>query len=446
MRDLTFLGASSDIVTGSSYLLNDDKGGILIDMGMFQGTEETEKLNHKELTFDASKVHTVLLTHAHLDHVGRLAMLVRNGFTGKIYMTPATRALAEVVMLDAAKIALGDIDRPVLYGEEDVFNTLSKIQIVDYHQKFKIGESEIHFRDAGHILGSASILINDGKQKIIFSGDLGNSPDNIVKPTEFFEEGDLVIMESTYGDKNHPLDNPDETIQREINLIEQTGATLLVPSFAIERTQVLLHKINHLKKSGLIRPETRVYLDSPMALKATDIYKAFPDLFNEEMKTHYETGHPFDFDGLRVIENVNDSRKIKRDKDPKVIISGSGMMAGGRILNHAIEYLPYQQTRLLIVGFQAEGTIGRQIAEGARIVEIYDRKVKVNAHKTELYSMSAHADQHALLKWLGHIRGVKKVFLTHGEKIQRDTLAEKIKNELSINEVEKPLLDQTFNL
>ena len=446
MNDLKFLGASSDIVTGSSYLLNTKSGGLLIDMGMFQGDEELDKLNAKPLTFDPKEVHSVLLTHAHLDHVGRLAMLVKHGFKGKIYMTPATRALAEVVMLDAAKIALNNSEeKPILYGEEDVFNTMSLIKVIDYHQNFEVDGLKIHFRDAGHILGSASIMI-EGDKKLVFSGDLGNSPDDIVRPTEFFEQADLVVMESTYGDKNHPEDNPDLTIQREINAIEESGSTLLIPSFSIERTQVLLHKINHMKADGLIKRETKVYLDGPMGIKATDIYKAFPDLYNQEMTQHYESGLPFDFPGLHIVEQAKDSKRVKKDNGPKVIIAGSGMMSGGRIMSHAIDFLPDSRNRLLIVGFQAEGTAGRHITEGAKVIKIFDKTVRVNASVTELYSMSAHADQKALMKWLREIKGVQKVFLTHGEKVQRDTLAEKIKNELGLAAVEKPILDQVFNL
>lgn len=447
MREITFLGASSDIVTGSNYIVTDNDGyGIVVDFGMFQGDRHTDQLNYDQLTFNPVDIHSVLLTHAHLDHVGRLPMMTKYGFRGRIYMTAATKALAEVVMLDSAKIAMHDNDKPILYNKEDVYDTLERIDLVSYDEEFELGKVKVKFKDAGHILGSASISLDDGHKKLVFSGDLGNSPEEIVKPTDYFDSADHVVLESTYGDKDHPEDNPDETIQKEINAIEKTNATLLIPSFSIERTQVLLHKIDHMKRDGRVKNETKVYLDSPMAIKATDIYKAFPDLYNQEMKDHVEKDAPFDFPGLRVIERSKDSKRIKNKKEARVIIAGSGMMAGGRILNHAIDFLGNPENRLLIVGFQAEGTYGRKIIEGAKKLKIYGKQVDMRAHLTELYSMSAHAGQSNLMKWVSKLKGAKKVFLTHGEKAQRDTLAQKIKNNLDIKQVEKPMLKQSFLL
>lgn len=447
MKSITFLGASSDIVTGSSYIVTHSNGTrTMIDMGMFQGDEKTDAYNYKPLIFDPKKVQNILLTHAHLDHVGRLPMMVKHGFRGNIYMTAPTKALAEVVLLDSAKIALNEHTKPILFNEQDVYDTLNRIKIIQYDEVFQVNGTSIKYKDAGHILGSASISMWGENKKLIFSGDLGNSPDNVVRPTDYFEEGEYVVMESTYGDKNHPHDNPDETIQKEINLIEQTGATLLIPSFSIERTQVLLHKIDHMKKEGKVKNETKVYLDSPMGIKATDIYRSFPELFNDEMQSHTEQDEPFEFPGLNVIESPKDSKKIKKTSGPKVIIAGSGMMAGGRILNHAIDFLPIPSTRLLIVGFQAEGTHGKEITMGAKSIKIYDQTVAVKASVTELYSMSAHADQDNLMKWIEKVKGAKKVFLTHGEKVQRETLSEKIKKELGITSVERPSISQTFEL
>lgn len=447
MKYLRFFGASSGIVTGSNYLLTDEKGyGIVVDMGMFQGSEEIEKHNYEPLQFDAREVHSMLLTHAHLDHVGRLPMLTRNGFTGKIYATAATKALAEVVLFDSAKINSQDVDRPLLYTEDDVHDTLQKFEIVKIDQEFEIGSAKITYKNAGHILGSASIVVEDAGKRIIFSGDLGNSPQLIEKPTQMIDEGDIVIMESTYGDRNHPEEDPTKIIQQEINIAEEKNSTLLIPSFSIERTQVLLNIIKVMKKQGKVRNDTVVYLDSPMAIRATDIYKNFSNLYSDYLGKIADNSDPFDFPGLKITEQGRDSRKINKRSGTKIIIAGSGMMNGGRILHHAKRWLGNHNTRLLIVGFQAENTIGRQIVEGAKVIEIDDREISVNAHVEELYSMSAHADQSKLMKWLTSINGVKKVFLTHGEDPQRETLKDKIKSELGIEEIELPTLQEGFEI
>lgn len=275
---------------------------------------------------------------------------------------------------------------------------------------------------------------------------LCNYPEEIVRPTEFFDEADYVVMESTYGDKNHPDDHPDTILLSEINEVEKNGGVLLIPSFSIERTQVLLHKLDHFKRDKKIKEETIVYLDSPMGTKATNVYKSFADLFNSKLEDHDKHDDPFDFPGLIVTSRNKDSKKITEKSGSKVILAGSGMMSGGRILGHAKNYLSDPNNRLLIVGFQAEGTIGREIVEGAKEVKIKGEIVPVRAHVTEIYSMSAHADQRRLMEWIGKIKNVKKVFLIHGEKSGRDSLAEKITKELNIKEVEKPELKQTFEL
>lgn len=447
MKAITFLGASSGIVTGSNYLLTDDDGyGIVLDFGMFQGSDEIDKHNYKPMQFDAREVHSMILTHAHLDHVGRLPLLTRNGFTGKIYATAATKALAEIVMFDSARINSRETEKPLLYTEHDVIDTLHRFETVKYNDEFEIGKSKVIYKNAGHILGSASVEINDGRKKIIFSGDLGNSPQLIEKTTEMFDEGDIVIMESTYGDKSHPSEDPTKTIQEEINMAEDTKATLLIPSFSIERTQVLLHMIAVMKKHGKVGNDTPVFLDSPMAIRATEVYKSFSNLYSEELFKYSQSNNIFDFPGLKITERSSLSKKIAKRQGAKVIIAGSGMMNGGRILHHAKQNLSNSRTRLLIVGFQAENTIGRQIIDGAKAIDIDGREVNMNAHLTELRSMSAHADQPRLMKWLKNIKGTKKVFLTHGEDPQRNVLSEKIKSDLNIEDINLPQLGERFEI
>ncbi len=454
MKQLKFLGAAG-MVTGSSYWLEDhDSHGILIDLGMFQGMEEQRKLNNEGLAFEAKNLEAMILTHAHLDHCGRMPLLVEAGFSGPIFMTEATRQLLELSLYDAAKVAKENDERrqthEALYTEEEVEKLLTHCRIVQYDQPFTVGSFEITMRDAGHILGSASVEVKytgEGKTvRVIFSGDLGNTPQDLIRPTEMIKEAEVVVMESTYGDRTHSNEDPLEVIQEEINAVEESGGTLLIPAFSLERTQEILHRIDHLKKSKKIKDETPVFLDSPMAIKATMIFKHFADLYNRELADHAKLDDPFDFPGLVLVEKGGESAKIKDIDRPKVIIAGSGMMSGGRIMRHAIDFLPLSTTRLLQVGFQAQGTVGRQIQDGAKKVKIYDQEVEIKANVREVTSMSAHADQPRLMNWLSKIKGVTKIFLTHGEELPRLVLSEKIKNDLGILGVVLPEMNQTVEL
>ncbi len=446
MAKIKFLGASGT-VTGSSFLVTSNFGKmVMVDMGMFQGMDETTQLNFAKLTFDPSQLSGVVLTHAHLDHCGRLPLLTMNGFAGKIYMTEATRALFELTLLDAAKIGKeGHGSHPILYTENDVKRLLYTAEIVAYHEPFSIFEFEMLFRDAGHILGSTSVEMKVDDTKIAFSGDLGNTPEDLLKPTENITEASFVLMESTYGDRVHSKEDPKEVLAEEINEVEKSGGALLIPAFSIERSQEILHIIDHLKKSNKVEASTPVYLDSPMAIKTTQIYKRFKDLYSSELVEH-GTDDPFDFPGLTMIEDYHQSEKIKDTKGVKVIIAGSGMMHGGRILNHATTYLPIETTRMLLVGFQAEGTLGRKILDGAHQVRIYGEEVQVNAHIRKSSGMSAHADQPKLMNWLSKVSGVKRVFLIHGEDESRQVLAEKIKTDLKLTDVIMPKIYEEHEL
>lgn len=445
--EIKFLGAAGS-VTGSCYLLTSDSGqSILVDCGMFQGSDALEKLNFSKLDCDCSSISGMILTHAHLDHCGRLPMLVPQGFNREIWMTAPTRDLTELSLLDSAKI--GKEDNRVLYDKETVYRAVEMFRIAQYEKPFSVGGFSITMRDAGHILGSASLEIVDqnvktGLSKIVFSGDLGNTPQDLIRATEYIDNADTVVMESTYGDSIHPDDDPSAIIQKEIATIEITGGTLLVPAFSIERSQELLHRISHLKKSGKIKSETQVFYDSPMGQKATAIFEKYHQFYNDELKKDFASSDPFNFPGLDVIENRLEGRQLAANQGPKVIISGSGMMTGGRILNHAIRYLPISSTRLLIVGYQGEETLGRAILEGQRQVSIEGNPVTVRATVNQTQAMSSHADQPRLLNWLKEIQGVKKVFLTHGENRPRGILADKIKKDLGISDIAMPILNQSI--
>ena len=455
MQRIKFLGAAGT-VTGSSYWLMDaNNKGILVDLGIFQGVEEPKTFNNETIYFKAHDLTGVVLTHAHLDHCGRLPLLVQAGYSGSIYMTEATRQLLELSLLDSAKVMAESKqrrgERRALFSEEEVEKLMLLCRVVHYDKPFTIGNFEITMRDAGHILGSASVEVVDkregfGPKKIVFSGDLGNTPQDLIRPTEPIAEAELVVMESTYGDRTHTGEEAVKVLQEEINAVEASGGTLLIPAFSLERTQELLHRIDHLKKNKLVRDETLVFLDSPMSIKATMIFKHFPELYNEELSGHAKTDDPFDFPGLVLVEKGAESAKIHEIDRAKVIIAGSGMMTGGRILFHAIKFLPLATTRLLQVGFQAVGTIGRRVQDGEKKVRIYDTEVEIKANIRNVSTMSAHADQPRLMHWLGQIKGVKRVFLTHGEELPRLVLSEKIKNDLSITDVVLPKMNQAVEL
>lgn len=442
-----FLGAAGT-VTGSCYLLTSQSGqSILIDCGMFQGSDDIESANYSPLACDCSAVSGLLLTHAHLDHSGRLPTLISRGFNTPIWMTPPTRDITEISLIDSEKIIKEQPNKKILYTQNDVDSIVKLFKTVEYDTSFSIGCFLVIMRDAGHILGSASLEIVDqsaqeGFKKIIFSGDLGNTPEDLIRSTEFIDNGEVVVMESTYGDKIHPTDDPSGVIQSEINTIETSGGALLIPAFSIERSQEILHRIMHLKKSGKVKNETIVYFDSPMGEKTTQVFEKYRQYFNDELKTDLLTEDPFSFPGIKNINSPYESSSIAKSLGPKVIIAGSGMMTGGRIVRHALHYLPIPTTRLLIVGYQAEGTLGRVILNGASTVNIMGTEIGVKAHINQMQTLSSHADQPRLLNWLRTIKGVKKVFLTHGEDVPRTILAEKIKSELSISDINLPILNQ----
>ncbi len=441
---IKFLGAAGQ-VTGSSYLLTGGDGSsILVDLGMFQGVADEQKLNAAPLIFDPRKLSAVLLTHAHLDHCGRLPFLTKAGYSGKIYTTEATKIITRISLLDAAKVSHEDNRGTELYSPQDVEETCALLETVSYDVPFTVFGFTITFVDAGHILGSASIKISDKNgSTIVFSGDLGNTPQDLIAPTKYINSADIVVMESTYGGSTHPVEDVFASLQAEINTIEKDQAALVIPAFSIQRTQEILHKIGHLKRDGKIKNKTPVFLDSPMAISVTEVFKDFPNLYNHELSRDES---PFDFPGLIFTRTSDESKNILNIGSGKIVIAGGGMMSGGRILHHLKNYLPHAGNRLLIVGYQAAGTLGRAIEEGAKQIKIHGKEVSIAATITKLSSLSSHADQPKLLTWLKHISGVKKVFLVHGEDEPRSILAKKISQELGISDITLPVLNQEVRL
>ncbi len=439
---ITFYGATEG-VTGSCYLVETENSRFLVDYGMFQGDEENRRKNLQKPEFDINSIDFILITHSHIDHIGRLPYLVKNGYKNPIYSTEPTKDFSEIFLLDTAGIQSEATDESgvdPLYNEEDVLKTVQLFHPSKYHEILSPKKGiEIEFFDAGHILGSAIIQIKAEGKTIVFSGDLGNPPTPIVRDTEFIDYADLVVVEATYGNREH-----ENVLERKIKLervIEETTAkngTLLLPAFAMERTQEVLYELNELLKNNRIG-KIPVYLDSPLAIKATEIYKKYKNYFDKEAKDNLLDGSSFfNFEQLDIVKSVEESKKIDHISESKIIIAGSGMSTGGRILFHEKRYLSIPNTTLLIVGYQVKGTLGRRLQDGDKNVEILGEHIQVNARIESIESYSAHADQKKLLYWLSKIENLsqgdknqcKKICIVHGEEESKKALKSQIQDQL----------------
>lgn len=430
------------MVTGANYLLESGSSKILIDCGLHQGSSFCEKHNFEPFAYDPKKIEAVLITHAHIDHIGRLPQLYKAGFRGKIFSTWPTKDFAEYLLIDSEHLLAKEAEEkklPPIYNLDEINKAMRLWEGVDYHKKFKIGDFEIEFYDAGHILGSAFISVTspDGK-RVVFSGDLGNKDTPIVKDTDVIADAHYALIESTYGGRTH--EKPEERKNILEDAIEETvksGGVLLIPAFAMERTQALLFELNELVQNDRI-PKAPVFIDSPLAIKLTQVYKKYshdPNYFDEESMALMRQGDAiFDFPGLKLTLTTEQSKEINDVPAPKVIIAGSGMSQGGRILHHEIRYLPDPKSTILFIGYQATGSLGRQILDGARTVKIFGEEVAVRCKTKAIGGYSAHADQAKLLEWLKPMRqSLKKIFVVQGEKDQSAALTQKIRDELAID-------------
>lgn len=454
MAKLTFHGGALS-VTGGNYLLETQNSKILVDCGMFQGFREAEEENYEKFPYDASKIDAVFITHAHIDHIGRLPKLIKEGYKGPIYATPPTADLTPVMLEDSQHLLAAeaeDDNHPPLYTEKEVKLTEQQFKGVDYGKDIVVNDDiRVRLRDAGHILGSAIVEVyvteNGEEKKIVFSGDLGNSPAPLLNDIDYIEDADYVLVETVYGDRLHEDKEERKSIlENSIEDVVTSGGTLMIPTFALERTQELLYEINSLMKNNRI-PQVPIFLDSPLAIKATEVYRKYRKnsmYFNDKTEEFIKEGHNlFQFPNLEITLKTEESKAINEVPAPKVIIAGSGMSTGGRIMHHEIRYLPDPKSMLLIIGYQANRTLGRRLFDGVKEVKIYGQEVSVRAKIRAIGGYSAHADQNGLYEWIANInrgkRELKKVFCIQGEEEAATAFAVRLRDNLAIDaEVPKP--------
>lgn len=447
--ELMFIGADHE-VTGSCHYLRVGEKNILIDYGMEQGIKVFENC---ELPVDSALIDYVLLTHAHIDHSGLLPLLYARGFRGGIYATEATCDLCSIMLRDCAHIQMqeaewknrkakrssGASQAEPLYTMEDADGAIKRLVGVHYNQVIDLCEGiKVRFKDVGHLLGSASIEIwatEDGvTKKIVFSGDIGNKKHTLIKDPSYVEEADYVIMESTYGNRYHTAERPDYVTEL-ANIIQTTldrGGNVVIPSFAVGRTQEMLYYIREIKERNLISEDFPVYVDSPLAVEATGVFqKNIADCFSDEAMALVKKGiNPLTFPNLHLSITSEESKLINFDEEPKVIISASGMCEAGRIRHHLKHNLWRQECTILFVGYQAVGTLGRAIVEGAEEVKLFGEPIDIRANIAQLPGMSGHADKNGLLEWLQAIgEKPQRVFVVHGDDESAKDFAECIRTE-----------------
>jgi len=428
---ITFLGATQQ-VTGSKYLLEENNVKMLVDCGLFQGQHEETKHNFDTFPIEPHTISAVVLTHAHIDHTGYAPALIKKGFKGKVYCSQATYELCKILLKDTATIEEEDAKKAnesghlkvpalPLYTVKDVETALTFFQVIAYDTPFKVGNFQIKLIQSGHILGSNFVVVSDGKETLTFSGDLGRPNQMIMKSPPHLKQTDYLVLESTYGAELHGQGDPTQELGEIINGAIAQHGVLIIPSFAVGRTQTILYCLYQLKQKKVI-PDLPIYLDSPMAISVTDLLCIFPDEHKLSPDLCRDVCHVAQY-----VRTVQESKMIGRTHGPAIIIAGSGMADGGRVLHHFAHYISDAKNTILFVGFCAPGTNGRTLIDGAKTITIHDKSYEVNATIKNIDIFSAHADYNEILEWLSSFATApKKVFLTHGELASSQSLQKKI--------------------
>jgi len=449
---LTFCGGAGK-VTGSNFLIEGTKGKILVDCGLEQGGDFCTEEVYGAFPYDVKSIDALVVTHAHLDHVGRIPKLVKDGFHGKIYMTPPTRDLTELILRDSVKILGEDALRrgmSPLYAEQNVDDALALVETVGYHEEKEVASGiSVYLRNTGHILGSASVRIKDEDgDTLALTGDIGNSPSPLLPDWEAVTDADVLVMESTYGDRLHAAQQSRaEILVEALKRAIARGGAILIPAFSLERTQLMLYELSNFFDAGDL-PKIPVFLDSPLAIKITAVYEKWgPTYFKPAVEDEIKReGSVFNFPFLKKTPSRQDAGEIERTPNPKIIIAGAGMSHGGRIGGWEAQYLPDPATTLFMVGYQAPGTPGRQIVEGSGSVRLGGNEVKVKATVEKLEGWSAHADRDELLKFAqATLPRTKNIFVALGEPAAERFLAQRIHDYLDTNAI-VPEMGQSWEI
>jgi metallo-beta-lactamase family protein len=463
-----FLGAARS-VTGSMHLLEVNGHKLLLECGLVQGRRKEAFERNRNLPFDPGTIDAILLSHAHIDHSGNLPSLAKTSFSGNVYATPATRNLCTYMLLDSAHLQESDVAHvnqrrarqgkrlfESLYTRREALDILRHFVAVDYDHAFEpIPGVRARFLDAGHILGSAVVVLDveekGGQHRLVFSGDLGRPQHPLLRPAEVVEEADFLILESTYGNREHePAEQGDQRFLELVRSTHNNGGKLLIPAFALGRTQELVYRLDRLAEKGVL-PAIHVYVDSPLAVNLTEVFRLHPECYNAELLEALarEPDHdPLGFPRLHYVRSTEDSKKLNGLQEPAIIISASGMCEGGRILHHLKQNIQDSRTTVLFVGYQAEHTLGRKLLEGRDPVPIFGENYSVKAQIQKIESYSAHADRSELLDWVAKTQAqgkLKQIFLVHGEEEAAFALAEALKERSRIP-VAVPELGQSFEL
>ena len=434
---ITFYGGTGT-VTGSNFLLEIDDKKILIDCGLTQGIKLADDINWDPFHYRPEEIDFLFISHAHVDHLGRVPKLIYEGFKGQIYSTKPTKALAPFMLEDTAGILSKnkDFDLDKIYSAENINSAISKWTGFEYQESIKLTPNlEVSFLNAGHILGSAMVCFIYNGKKILFTGDLGNSPSPLLPDTVKVTDADYLIMESVYGDRNHESKSERRKfLEQVIEDNYKRGGILIIPTFSLERSQELLFELNNLVENDRI-PIMPIFLDSPLAIRLTEVFKQYKGYLNEDaQRAMSQDKHLFNFPGLHSTLHSDESRQINDIPNPKVIIAGSGMSSGGRVVHHEKQYLPDPNNTLLLIGYQSVGSPGRLIQEGVKTVRIMGEYVTVRAHIVTIYGYSGHKDSDGLLDFVSNMQDkVKKVFVVMGEPKSSMFLVQKLRDNLAID-------------